>query len=96
MNLARPFTPDSLADRWECSAETIRQMIKRGELQGFRVGRMIRIPYSAVEELECQTSASVDCAAVSASIGRRMASESVINLRHAPERRQKLKGATNI
>jgi len=55
MNHPRPFTPDGLADRWDCSAETIRQMVKRGELQGFRVGHMIRIPYRAVEKMECQT-----------------------------------------
>lgn len=39
-----PFTPDMLAERWQCSAETVRQLIKRGELRGFRVGRMMRVP----------------------------------------------------
>lgn len=36
--MGRPFTPEALAERWDCSAETIRQMIHRGELAGFRVG----------------------------------------------------------
>lgn len=52
MTPARPYTPDSLAERWGVSAETVRQLVKRGELPGFRVGRMIRIPVQAVEEFE--------------------------------------------
>ncbi|WP_425441851.1 helix-turn-helix domain-containing protein [Thioclava dalianensis] len=90
------WTPDMLAERWHCSAETVRQMVKRGELHGFRTGRMIRIPWGAIEEHECQTSASADCAADTASIGmtRKRENESVINLRHAPERKPKPKDAT--
>ena len=88
----RPFTPDTLAARWFCSAETIRQMVKRGELHGFRVGRMIRIPWNSVEEYECQTSTSdgseVDCAPTGQG---QMANDSVISLRHAPERKLKQK-----
>ncbi|MGP3699228.1 excisionase family DNA-binding protein [Rhodobacter sp. NSM] len=57
----RPFTPETLAERWGCSAETIRQLAARGELRHFRVGRMIRIPAAAVQEIEeCQISASND------------------------------------
>lgn len=51
--MTRPYTPDTLAERWHCSAETIRQMCLRGELRHFRVGRMLRIPADAVEEHEC-------------------------------------------
>lgn len=92
----RPFTPDMLAERWQCSAETIRQMVKAGDLRGFRVGRMIRIPYEAVEEIECQTSASDACEVDIASTGpTRRASESVISLRHAPAKRQRQKAATD-
>ncbi|TDK51718.1 hypothetical protein E1832_02660 [Antarcticimicrobium luteum] len=93
----RPFTPDSLAARWDCSAETVRQLVHRRELRGFRVGRMIRIPADAAEEYECQTSQSDACAAASASTGQilRRESESVISLRHAPERRQRPKAATD-
>lgn len=43
MTPARPFTCDTLADRWGCSAETIRQMVVSGRLPGFRVGRMIPV-----------------------------------------------------
>ena len=90
MPAARPYTPDDLAERWLCSAETVRQLYKRGELRGFRVGRMIRIPIDAVEEYErCQTSASEGCGEASASTGAsQMEAESVISLRHAPERKR--------
>uniref|UniRef100_UPI00389B1AAA excisionase family DNA-binding protein n=1 Tax=Pseudodonghicola flavimaris TaxID=3050036 RepID=UPI00389B1AAA len=90
--MTRPMTLDMVADRWQCSAETVRQMVKRGELRGFRVGRMIRIPWEAVENYECQTSASEDCVAGSASIGPAQAeSECVVSLRHAPERKRRQK-----
>ncbi len=98
MTQSRPVTPEILADRWQCSAETVRQLYKRGSLRGFRVGRMIRIPWEAVEEYEkCQQSASDACEADTASIGmtRRQASGSAISLRHAPERKQKPRAATD-
>lgn len=50
--IKRPLNPEMLAERWSCSAETVRQMFHRGDLRGFRVGRMIRIPWDAVEEVE--------------------------------------------
>src|SRR5438045_23353 len=49
----RPFTPETLADRWSCSAEKVRQMIHRGELAGFRLGKLFRIPAVEVERYEC-------------------------------------------
>lgn len=89
--MTRPLTPETLAQRWQCSAETVRQMVHRGDLRGFRVGRMIRIPWDAVEEVECQTLLSDDCAAGSASTGRTQAPESgdVFSLRQAPERNRR-------
>ena len=48
------FSPERLGDRWGCSSQTIRQMYRRGELRGFRLGRLIRIPSSEVERVECQ------------------------------------------
>ncbi|WP_420837210.1 helix-turn-helix domain-containing protein [Chachezhania antarctica] len=80
-----------LADRWMCSAETVRQLVKRGDLRGFRVGRMIRIPIDAVEEYECLTSVSDASGAVSASTGTMAGSDGAISLRHAPERKLKPK-----
>jgi excisionase family DNA binding protein len=49
----KPYTPESLAERWSCSAEKVRQMINRGELIGFRLGKLIRIPAVEVERFEC-------------------------------------------
>jgi excisionase family DNA binding protein len=73
MTRERPYTPDELAARWGCSAETVRQQIKRGELRGFRVGRMLRIPADAVEELECRNIVSAGSTAASSSPGPKKA-----------------------
>jgi excisionase family DNA binding protein len=50
---ARPFSPETLANRWGCSSEKVRQMCRRGELATFRLGKLIRIPASEVERIEC-------------------------------------------
>lgn len=50
---ARPFTPETLAERWECSAQKIRNMIMNGEIAAFRLGKLIRIPAIEVERIEC-------------------------------------------
>jgi excisionase family DNA binding protein len=55
----RPFTPETLADRWACSSEKIRLMFHRGELAGFRLGRLIRIPAVEVERFECEQTRQV-------------------------------------
>jgi excisionase family DNA binding protein len=34
----RPYTPETLAERWGCSPAHIRAMIRRGELPHFRLG----------------------------------------------------------
>ncbi|WP_425596342.1 helix-turn-helix domain-containing protein [Paracoccus marcusii] len=51
----RPWTPKLLAERWGCSGETVRQMVRSGQLPHFLVGRGIRITQQAVEEYECRT-----------------------------------------
>jgi excisionase family DNA binding protein len=48
----KPFSPETLAERWGCSAEKIRQMFHQGELAGFRLGKLIRIPANEVERFE--------------------------------------------
>lgn len=80
--MTKPHTPDSLAQRWGCSAETVRQLFKKGHLRGFRVGNMIRIPQQAVEDYECQTSQSASSEEASASTG------DTISIRHAPQKRR--------
>src|SRR5580765_289667 len=50
---AVPYSPETLADRWGCSAEKVRLMYRNGELAGFRLGKLIRIPAAEVERVEC-------------------------------------------
>jgi len=57
--MSRAYSPKTLAERWDCSAETIRQMCKRGELTFIRPGpKLIRIPAHEVERFECQSTVS--------------------------------------
>lgn len=55
---AKPYSPESLAERWCCSAEKVRIMYRNGELAGFRLGKLIRIPAAEVERYECQNTPS--------------------------------------
>ena len=48
----RPYTTETLAERWQCSAQHIRDMVHKGHLRVFRVGRLIRIPAAEVERIE--------------------------------------------
>ena len=50
----KPYSPQTLADRWGCSAEKIRRMYRDGELAGFELGKLIRIPAAEVARYECQ------------------------------------------
>jgi excisionase family DNA binding protein len=50
----RPFSPETLSERWGCSAEKVRRMYHDGELSGFRLGKLIRITANEVERYECQ------------------------------------------
>ncbi|WP_170507446.1 helix-turn-helix domain-containing protein [Ruegeria arenilitoris] len=38
--MKRVFTPKQLAERWDCSVQTVRDAISSGELPHFRVGRL--------------------------------------------------------
>jgi len=53
-----PYSPQTLADRWGCSAEKIRRMYRAGEIGGFELGKLIRIPAAEVERFECQSTHS--------------------------------------
>ncbi|OWJ73311.1 hypothetical protein CDV50_03255 [Haematobacter massiliensis] len=82
MQPAKPYTPDTLAERWGCSGEKVRQLVKSGQLPGFRIGRMIRIPVSAVEEYErCGNTVSDASMAGSSSRGMTTASDDAFVLR---------------
>ena len=58
MTRAAPFSPETLANRWGCSSETVRQMCRRGDLGYFRLGKLIRIPANEVDRVECQNTGS--------------------------------------
>jgi excisionase family DNA binding protein len=53
-----PFTVDTLAARWGCSPSAIRNRIRAGEIQTFRIGTLIRIPANEVEKIECPNTVS--------------------------------------
>jgi excisionase family DNA binding protein len=64
----KPYTPETLAARWQCSARSIRTLCRSGRLPAFRVGaKLWRIPAAAVEEYECRLIASADSADASSS-----------------------------
>ena len=46
------FTPEELAEYWKVSSNKINILLRRGELQGFRIMRAWRIPLSAVKKYE--------------------------------------------
>lgn len=49
----KPYTVATLAARWQCSEQHIRDIIHKNELACFRAGRLIRIPAAEVERVEC-------------------------------------------
>ena len=81
--MSRPFTPDQVAERWSCSANHVRNLIKRGELSAFRLGtRLLRIPAEAVEDFErCLTAGSDGSTGATSSLGGATESAPVIVLR---------------
>lgn len=55
MTMPPVFTPDTLAERWQCSAKTIRKDLAAGRLRGFRLGgNLWRIACDEVIERENQ------------------------------------------
>jgi excisionase family DNA binding protein len=56
--LTKPFSPETLGDRWGCSSEHVRQMCRRGDLSYFRLGKLIRIPAHEVNRIECLNTGS--------------------------------------
>jgi excisionase family DNA binding protein len=47
------YTVPELSARWQCTEETVRRMIRRGDLRAFRVGRQWRVTEEAVRWIEC-------------------------------------------
>ena len=92
---ARPYTAEMLAERWECSAETVRQMIRDGRLPAFRVGRMMRVTQQVVEQYECGIIGSEGSRVASSSCGTKQTDRGdVIALRLTRSRKRSEKLAT--
>jgi hypothetical protein len=52
-----PFTPETLAVRWDCSPEVVRRLCRSGRLPCFTVGKgMYRIRQADVAEYEGRSS----------------------------------------
>jgi excisionase family DNA binding protein len=52
MTTDRPLTPESLAERWQCTPAHVRNLCRRGDLPHFRIGKEYRIPLHVVEGIE--------------------------------------------
>ncbi|MBB4857209.1 excisionase family DNA binding protein [Novosphingobium chloroacetimidivorans] len=48
----RPYSVASLAERWSCSAGSVRNLIACGKLGSFQHGKLIRIPAAEVDRYE--------------------------------------------
>ena len=49
----RPYSPETLAERWGCTPSHVRKMVRRGDLRAFRLGgKLLRIPAVEVERIE--------------------------------------------
>lgn len=90
-----PYTLKTLAERWACSDETIRQMIISKALPAFRVGNMLRIPAQAVEDYEaCRNTASGGSTVDMSPHGPMVAQGEGFVLLHSRERKPKPKRST--
>ena len=58
------FRVSTLAARWDCSPGKIREMLRAGTIPCLRLGKMVRIPISAVHafEAQCHDQPDQDCA----------------------------------
>ena len=55
------YTPETLAEQWDVSSATVRNLVRAGQIRAFRIGRQIRIRPEAVteyEERQCQIGGS--------------------------------------
>lgn len=50
--MGQTYTITSLAEHWQCSRDVIYDMIRRGDIKPFRVGRDYRISAAEVARIE--------------------------------------------
>ncbi len=56
--MTRSLRPRDIAQRWCCSEQHVRALIRSGRLPYFRIGaKLLRVSLDAVEAIECQNSA---------------------------------------
>ncbi len=48
------WTAKGLAERWACHLETVRRMLRRGDLAAVRIGGAVRVPHDAVTAYEAR------------------------------------------
>lgn len=48
----RRYTPQAVAELWECSIETVYELLRKGKLHGFKLGRDWRITESELRAYE--------------------------------------------
>lgn len=84
------FTPATLAQRWQCSEQHIRNMIEKGKLPYFKIGdKLLRIRREHVEALECQNGDLQSSEENSVSLGTTSEeSADVIDLEHRTQKRR--------
>lgn len=77
----RPFSVATLAERWGCSKRHISNMVKRGELTAFRIGKQMRFKPEEVGRVECGTGSPSIAEGSSASSTSRQAIAAELRLR---------------
>ncbi|RLL64601.1 DNA-binding protein [Ochrobactrum soli] len=75
------YRPEDVAKLWGCSSRQIRNMINSGQLEAFRVGKLLRITPAAVEEYERRNTVSVKIEEDTALSGERMALADALRIR---------------
>lgn len=50
----RPYTPETLAQRWGCTPRHVQKLCREDRLGHFKVGRLLRIPPGAVIAFEAE------------------------------------------
>ena len=56
--VGKAYTPDEVAQLFQISKHTVYELIKRGELQAFKVGNKMRIEHAEIERYKENTKAS--------------------------------------
>jgi excisionase family DNA binding protein len=86
-----PYTPRTLADRWQCKPDLIYRMIGEGRLSAFKLGgKLLRIPAEAVEAYEageCLTIESGGSRGSSSLSGRKAENAAAIALARASRKK---------